>query len=125
MMVGERLKAIRKSKQLSQLHIEKMTGLLRCYVSRAENGYTVPSIETLEKWSRALEISLSQLFAENGEAAHPLPMLNSSAAPTLSRSAMHSLRRIEAAFAHMKPRDIALVTNMARKLADKRKASLN
>jgi transcriptional regulator with XRE-family HTH domain len=124
MMIGERLKAIRKSKQLSQLHIEGMTGLLRYYVSRAENGYTVPSIETLEKWSMALEISLSQLFAENGEAAQPLPMLNSSAAPKLPRSTM-SLRRIEVAFAHMKPRDIALVTNMARKLADRRKASLN
>jgi transcriptional regulator with XRE-family HTH domain len=114
MIVGERLKAIRKSKQLRQVHIERMTGLLRCYVSRVENGYTVPSIETLEKWTRALDISLSQLFAETVEAAQPLPILNGGAVPKLSRSAMNSLRRIKVAFTHMKPRDIALVTNMAR-----------
>jgi transcriptional regulator with XRE-family HTH domain len=119
MLVGERLKAFRKSKQLPQIHIEQMTGLLRCYVSRVENGYTVPSIATLERWSRALEISLSQLFAENGEAAQPLCMPNNSEAPKLSRSAMKSLRRIEVAFTRMKSRDIALVTHMARKLADR------
>jgi len=119
MLVGERLKAIRKSKQLRQVHIERTTGLLRCYVSRVENGYTVPSLETLEKWSRALEISLSQLFAENGEAAQPFPMLKSAAAPILSRSAMKSLRRIEVAFTRMKPHNIALVTNITRKLADR------
>jgi len=122
-MVGERLKAISKSKRLRQEHIEGTTGLLRCYVSRVESCYTVPSIETLEKWTRALEISLSQLFAEDGEAT-PLTVLNGNAAPNLSRSAMNSLRRREVAFTHMKPRDIALVTNMARKLADRRKASL-
>jgi transcriptional regulator with XRE-family HTH domain len=57
MVIGERLKAVRESKKLSQGHIEKATGLLRCYVSRVENGHTVPSIDTLEKWSRALDRS--------------------------------------------------------------------
>lgn len=55
MLVGDRLRALREQKNLSQGHIEKRTGLLRCYVSRVENGHTVPSIETLEKWSRALD----------------------------------------------------------------------
>ena len=49
MIVGDRLKAIRETKDLSQGDIEKRTGLLRCYISRVENGHTVPSIETLEK----------------------------------------------------------------------------
>ena len=56
MLIGDRLKAIRESKKFSQGEIEKRTGLLRCYVSRVENGHTVPSIETLEKWTKALEI---------------------------------------------------------------------
>jgi transcriptional regulator with XRE-family HTH domain len=64
MLIGDRLKAIRESKKLSQGDIEKRTGLLRCYVSRVENGHTVPAIETLEKWSKALEIPLYQLFYE-------------------------------------------------------------
>ena len=118
MVVGERLKAVRESKQLSQGHIEKATGLLRCYVSRVENGHTVPSIDTLEKWSRALDISLSQLFADNGEAAKPLPALKSHA-PKLKRVAANSLRHIEAAFARMNNRDIIILTGLARKFAEK------
>jgi transcriptional regulator with XRE-family HTH domain len=41
---------------------------LRCYISRVENGHTVPAIETLEKMARALEVPLYQLFYE-GHAA--------------------------------------------------------
>src|SRR6266849_5272925 len=105
MVVGERLKAVRESKQMSQGHVEKATGLLRCYVSRVENGHTVPSIETLEKWSRALEISLSQLFAENGQAEKPLPALRNFHNRKLSRVATNSLRRIQSALSRMAPRD--------------------
>jgi transcriptional regulator with XRE-family HTH domain len=50
MIIGDRLRALREQKNLSQGHIQKRTGLLRCYISRVENGHTVPSIETLEKW---------------------------------------------------------------------------
>src|ERR1700747_660870 len=52
LMIGERLRAIRESKNLSQGHIEKRTGLVRCYTSRVENGHTVPSIETLAKFAQ-------------------------------------------------------------------------
>jgi transcriptional regulator with XRE-family HTH domain len=117
MLVGERLRAIRESKQLSQGHIEKRTGLLRCYVSRVENGHTVPSIETLEKWSKALEINLSQLFADDGKDAKTLPALKNGDTPKLNRKAMNSLRRVEAAFSRMQPRDIVIVTHLADKFA--------
>ena len=62
MLIGNRLKDLRESKTLSQGDIEKRTGLLRCYISRVENGHTVPSIETLEKLARALEVPLYRLF---------------------------------------------------------------
>jgi transcriptional regulator with XRE-family HTH domain len=62
MMIGERLQVLREEKNLSQGDIEKRTGLLRCYVSRVENGHTVPSIETLEKMARALEMPLYHLL---------------------------------------------------------------
>jgi transcriptional regulator with XRE-family HTH domain len=62
MLIGERLRALRQEKQFSQGVIEKRTGLLRCYISRVENGYTVPSVETLEKFARALEVPMYQLF---------------------------------------------------------------
>lgn len=58
MVIGERLRDIRKQKNLSQGEIEKRTGLLRCYISRVENGHTVPAIETLEKLVRAMELPM-------------------------------------------------------------------
>ncbi|HEU5409542.1 MAG TPA: helix-turn-helix transcriptional regulator [Candidatus Acidoferrales bacterium] len=67
MIIGERLRVLREFKKLSQGDIEKRTGLLRCYISRVENGHTVPAIETLEKLARAMEIPLYQLFYDGEE----------------------------------------------------------
>jgi transcriptional regulator with XRE-family HTH domain len=74
MIIGDRLREMREEKKLSQGDIEKRTGLLRCYVSRVENGHTVPAIETLEKMARALEVPLYQLFYD-GEEPPKLPNL--------------------------------------------------
>ena len=74
MIIGDRLRALREEKKLSQGDIEKRTGLLRCYVSRVENGHTVPAIETVEKFARALEVPLYQLFYD-GEEPPKLPNL--------------------------------------------------
>jgi transcriptional regulator with XRE-family HTH domain len=54
MVIGDRLRELREAKELSQGDIEHRTGLLRCYISRVENGHTVPAIETLEKLARRL-----------------------------------------------------------------------
>jgi transcriptional regulator with XRE-family HTH domain len=67
MEIGARLRQLREYKQFSQGDVEKRTGLLRCYISRVENGHTVPAIETLEKLARALEVPMYRLFHE-GEA---------------------------------------------------------
>jgi transcriptional regulator with XRE-family HTH domain len=71
MVIGERLKALREQKHLSQGDIEKRTGLLRCYISRVENGHTVPAIETLEKLARAMEVPLYQLFYDGEKPPTP------------------------------------------------------
>jgi len=62
MIIGERLRSLREERNLSQGDIENRTGLLRCYISRVENGHTVPSVETLEKLARAFEVPLYKLF---------------------------------------------------------------
>ncbi|OLB39568.1 MAG: hypothetical protein AUH11_03820 [Acidobacteria bacterium 13_2_20CM_57_17] len=67
MIIGDRLRQMREEKKLSQGDIEKRTGLLRCYISRVENGHTVPAVETLEKLARAFEVPLYQLFYEGQE----------------------------------------------------------
>jgi transcriptional regulator with XRE-family HTH domain len=62
MIIGERLREIRKQKNLSQSDLEQRTGLLSCYISRVENGHMIPGIDTLEKLARGLEVPLYQLF---------------------------------------------------------------
>ncbi len=74
MIIGDRLRALREEKNLSQGDIEKRTGLVRPYISRVENNHTVPTIETLEKMARALEIPMYQLFYD-GEEPPKLPDL--------------------------------------------------
>jgi transcriptional regulator with XRE-family HTH domain len=74
MVIGDRLRELREQKKLSQGDIEHRTGLLRCYVSRVENGHTVPAVETLEKFARALEVPVYQLFYD-GEEPPKLPKM--------------------------------------------------
>jgi transcriptional regulator with XRE-family HTH domain len=75
MIIGDRLRALRIEKKFSQGDIEKRTGLLRCYISRVENGHTVPNVETLEKLARALEVPLYQLFYDGEEPPEPPKLL--------------------------------------------------
>src|SRR3954471_21019943 len=65
MNIGERIRNFRLQKALSQGDIEKRTGLLRCYLSRVENGHTIPSLDTLAKIATAMDVTLGQFFAEN------------------------------------------------------------
>ena len=67
MIIGDRLKMLREEKNFSQGDIEKRTGLLRCYISRVENGHTIPAFETIEKFARALEVPLYHLFYDGEE----------------------------------------------------------
>ena len=69
--IGTTIRAHRLQKGLSQGDIEKRTGLLRCYLSRVENGHTVPSLDTLSKIARALDLPITQFFAEDSVDRRP------------------------------------------------------
>jgi transcriptional regulator with XRE-family HTH domain len=64
MDIGTKLRELRIAKNLSQGDIQNRTGLFRCYTSRVENGHTVPTVGTLEKYASALEIPLYRLFTD-------------------------------------------------------------
>jgi transcriptional regulator with XRE-family HTH domain len=101
LIIGERLKILRESKKLSQADMETRTGLLRCYTSRVENGHTVPSVKTLEKYAHALEIPLYQLFYEESGTPKPLHLPRSSesgdgVSPDEWRKFVHHLGRMNA-----------------------------
>lgn len=65
MKIGSTIRTYRLQKGLSQGDIEKKTGLLRCYLSRVENGHTVPSLDTLAKIAEALDLPIAQFFADD------------------------------------------------------------
>ncbi len=71
MIIGERLRTLREKKGLSQGDVEKRTGLLRSYISRVENGHTVPAVETLEKLARALEVPLYHVVYDGEQPPEP------------------------------------------------------
>lgn len=124
MVIGTRLRKLREDKKLSQGDIEKRTGLLRCYISRVENGHTVPCLETLERLAAALEIPLYQLFYEGDE---PPPLPNLSKRRTTEELAMEGDNDKESRFfekvrrivSRIDERDRQLLLYMAQKLASR------
>ena len=65
MNIGDTIRHFRLQRSMSQGDIEKRTGLLRCYLSRVENGHTVPSLDTLSKIAVALDLPIAQFFADD------------------------------------------------------------
>ena len=124
MVIGRRLRKLREDKSLSQGDIEKRTGLLRCYISRVENGHTVPSLETLERLASALEVPLYQLFYE-GEDPPPLPNLSnrqSAEDMVLDEEAEKQVRffeKVRRILDRIEEKDRQLLLYMAQKLASR------
>src|SRR5438270_10556646 len=120
MIIGDRLRALREERKLSQGDIEKRTGLLRCYISRVENGHTVPSIETLEKMSRALEVPLYQLFYEGDAAPAPPPKYKSVKTPSWGSSGKEArlMEKFHRLLSRTDENDRKPLLHMARKMAD-------
>jgi transcriptional regulator with XRE-family HTH domain len=119
MVIGDRLKELRESKELSQGDIEKRTGLLRCYISRVENGHTVPAVETLEKLARALEVPMYQLF-HDGEAAasvRKLKLPNDSEEWGTTGATADYFSKLRRLLAKMEPDNQKLLLHMAQKVA--------
>ena len=124
MIIGDRLRTIREQKQLSQGDIEKRTGLLRCYVSRVENGHTVPAVETLEKLARAFEMPLYQLMYDGDEP----PKAPASIKGTASSAAMWGnagkdagyLHKLRQALSRMDAKDRSIILSVVQKMAHRK-----
>jgi len=116
LMIGERLRTIRESKNLSQGDIEQRTGMLRCCTSRVENGHTVPSIETLAKYAQALDIPLYQIFYDGEAEPKKIKGLHLDGAK-LSNSERREIESLGRKFAKLRERDKGLVRLMIAKLA--------
>jgi len=123
MVIGTRLRSLREEKKLSQGDMEKSTGLLRCYISRIENGHTIPSLETLERFAAALDVPLYKLFySGDGEAPTPHLVQRKSldelaAQPGKAGEEARFLLQFKNVLAQLGELDREVVLTLARKLA--------
>jgi transcriptional regulator with XRE-family HTH domain len=122
MFIAERLKALREQKKMSQGDIEKRIGLLRCYISRVENGHTVPSIETLEKMARALEVPMYQLFYDGEKPPAPeLPKTSGEGWGSSGRDA-RTLGRFRRLLRRTNKADLKLLLFVAQKMSQRKRS---
>lgn len=112
--IGQVIRSYRSQRGLSQGDIERRTGLLRCYLSRVENGHTVPSLETLAKIAEAMDISLAEFFpgVETPQDRDTQKMLSE-----LSEEEVRFLSQIKKHSSTLCEGDKRLVLAMIRKLA--------
>ncbi len=108
--IGATIRSYRLGKAMSQGDIEKRTGLLRCYLSRVENGHTVPSLETLQKIAYALDLQLSELFSDQ-VVGEEMSSLN------LGEGEIRFLTQIQRYSARLSENDRKLLLAMVRKFA--------
>ncbi len=126
MVIADRLKSLREEKRLSQGDVEKRSGLLRCYISRVENGHTIPAIETLEKLARAMEIPVYELFYD-GDGPPKLPILpklkdGQRIAWGSSGKDARTLDKFRKLFSRADERDLKLLLHVAQKMAHSHRA---
>ncbi len=124
MVICDRLRELREGKNLSQGDIEKRTGLLRCYISRVENGHTVPAIETLEKLARALEVPLYQLFYDGEQSPQLSNLLRRKTSDEIvwgskGRDALY-LHKLRKCLSKAGDKDRKILLSVAQKLASGR-----
>lgn len=118
MEIGRRLSELRKSRRLSQGELELRTGLLRCYTSRVENGHTVPSVETIEKYAIALGIPLAEFFSKSVVQLPVDPIAASEAEKWLPTPREQIERgKLVAAIAATESKDRQLLIALAQRLA--------
>ena len=121
MVIGERLKALREERKMSQGDIERRAGLLRVYISRVENGHTVPSIETLEKFARALDVPMYSLFYEGERPPAPELPKNSNDGWGSSGRDARMLGRFRTLLRRTSKADQKLLMFMAQKLSQRKR----
>jgi transcriptional regulator with XRE-family HTH domain len=121
MLINERLRELREAKKLSQGDIEKRTGLLRCYTSRVENGHTVPSLQTLEKYAGALEVPLFKLFHDGTPSVRYVKLLKENSEPErrTNKKETRELRLLVRAISRMNDRGRLLLLHLASRLASR------
>lgn len=118
MVIGDKLKVLRAQKTMSQGDVEKRTGLLRCYISRVENGHTVPSLDTLERLARALEVPMYKLFTDDDHVEKPIIRAESTPKRAVNSKQEREIRAFAKCFSRMDNKYRELIFQVASKIAN-------
>ena len=121
MLIGQRLREIREARNMSQLEISEATGLVQPYVSRVENGHTIPGVETLEKWASALKMPLYQILYDGEEPPKPLKLSGNNTRDLWGNSARDSqaLKRLRQFLAKMTDHERELLMSLAGRMTSR------
>ena len=122
MIVGERIRELREEKKLSRGDLQERTGLQRTYIWRVEHGYTVPAIETLEKFARGLEVPIYRFFYA-GRGRPPLvPVTESGGLWGAQGEQRKMLRRFQRCLGEMDEGQRSLLVYLAEEIARRKDA---
>lgn len=125
MLIGQKLREIREAKKISQVEITGATGLVQPYISRVENGHTVPGVETLEKWASALKIPLYQILYDGEEPPKPLRLSANHQGELWGDSGpqINDLKRLRRYLAKMREEERELLMSLAGRMASRTRHS--
>ena len=125
MLIGQKLKALREAKNMSQLEVSQATGLVQPYLSRVENGHTVPGVETLEKWATALKMPVYQILYDGEEPPKPLRISSNHKSDLWGDSGRdsHNLKRLQQFLAKMSAREREMLMSLAVRMASRSRRS--
>jgi transcriptional regulator with XRE-family HTH domain len=123
MLIGQKLREIREAKNMSQVEISEATGLVQPYVSRVENGHTIPGLEMLEKWACALKIPLYQLLYDGDEPPKPLKLSVQNHRELWGSSGRqtHELKRLRQYLSKMNDQERELLLSLAGRMATRQR----
>ena len=65
--LGTRIRSLRQARRLTLRDVAERAGVTESFLSQVERDVTSPSIATVQRIARALDLSIAQLFSEDGD----------------------------------------------------------
>lgn len=62
MTLGNRIKALRAQRRITQAILAERAGLTLAYIGRLETGHYDPQLSTLRKLAKALKVTMAELL---------------------------------------------------------------
>ncbi len=113
--IGPFIRELRKQRGLTMVQLAELTGFSQGYLSKVENSKSAPSVSTLIKIAKALNVRLSYIFGE-AESESAVTLVKKSERMEMARNGSHFGYRYESLAPHFINRkmDPYILTHCAR-----------